>query len=241
LAIIIILAIVIFAGVNIYRFIHFGVISTDPAANAISSVTPSFAVKFNRSLDKSSLQLDSSQSLVASYQISGKVLKVVFNTPMNPKGTYFITIKSIADTKGNTIVNKKFIFTPKDVAFQNLPKNQQQQILNNQTQKPLATRISGADALLTYGLTQAQEAGLRQAIAKFAPNANFAAVISASISPEPHNRNSANTSDNIDFQVNIDGKTYNAKVNYSNLTVIRLFLYDPLSGSQIFDSGDISG
>ena len=96
--------------------------------------------------------------------------------------------------------------------------------------------FSGIDVLLKYGVTTAQLSNLEQAYFQFASSAHTVAIDTASVGIVPHDRNSASTTNTINFTVSIDKTSYKARFDYSDLTATRLYLYDAKNGSQIYDS-----
>ena len=75
---------------------------------------------------------------------------------------------------------------------------------------------------------------------QFKSNAATVSLDTKSISPVPHDSNSSSTSDSINFNLKIDTKTYSAKIDYSSLTILRLYLYDSQNGGLVLDSKNVS-
>lgn len=99
----------------------------------------------------------------------------------------------------------------------------------------------GLDSFLNYGMPSSQLDNLKQALFQFSKSIHSVVVNPDSISPTPHDRNSASTMSSINFKITVDSISYNAVMNYDNLGGgFRLYLYDPQSNGQVFDSGATS-
>lgn len=97
----------------------------------------------------------------------------------------------------------------------------------------------GLDGLLDIGVADDQITDLKYAFSKFA-TANKKSVDTIAITQvvaAVHDPGSASTIFTVTFNADLDGTSYNAKYNYSDLTAGQLFLSQ--SGKQIFDSGII--
>lgn len=98
---------------------------------------------------------------------------------------------------------------------------------------------TGLDDLLQYGITAAQLEALRTVFGEYlVSNDSPAGQITISdIRPVPHDRFSSSTTDTVNFNATIGNQTVRAKMEYSNLTNIRLFLHNPSNNEQLYDSG----
>lgn len=233
--------VILFAAYQFYLSRHFRVVNTNPKTNNIAAVSPFLKVNFNRQLSSRKLSVTSSYSVIKSYRIQGKSLIVSLKSPMTASYSYSITIDSITDTKNEKITNKIFSFSPKNIAYQKLSKDQQAALLQAQANRPPSVSgisFVGINSLVNYGVTNNQATSLRQDFFSFAPKTNKVTI--SNIVPIPHNRNSASTDDTINFNARIDSKTYSARIDYSLLTnSMRLYLNDA-SGVQVFDSGAVT-
>jgi hypothetical protein len=243
LGLLLVLLMLLVAGYQIYLGVHFRIVSTSPKICDMYIYSPFLKVNFNRQLTAKSLSVSSKPTIIKSYSVSGKVLTINLNYPLNSSGSYAITLNSVSDTKGKTIGAKTFTFKPKYVPYSALSTDQQKTMLQNQTQKqPSKNNIgfSGLDSLTGYGVTSAQVGDLQQAIFKFLPTTQSAALDTSSIDPAGHDPTSANRYDSISFNIAIDSKNYKATINYSGLTTLQLILFDVSSGAQVFDSGNLT-
>lgn len=239
-----VLAIIIFVlAFSVYEIVssrRFHVIGTTPDINNVATVSPFLKIKFNKPLSGKNISITSSYSIIKSYSVQDKTLIINLSVPMTAGYSYYVKVDSIADAKGDKIVNKVFLFVPKIVNSQDLPADQQQALLQAQdrhskTQSNVA--FNGFGTLTNFGVGSDQVASLEQYFFSFAPKAYTVTVDTGSVAPVPHDRNSASTSDTINFNVRIDSTPYQARIDYSNLdSGIRLYLYAPGDGTPAFDS-----
>jgi hypothetical protein len=150
LAIILVLFVFATTAYNIYKDHQFRVVSTNPSTRNVATATPFFKVIFNRQLSKDNLSVSSNPAIISSYSINGDELDMNLNTPTDSNTTYNITINSISAADGKTLTDKNFKFQPKQVNSQDLPQDQQQALLKNQTQY-LQQRQDPIIAYLPYG------------------------------------------------------------------------------------------
>ncbi|HSW79683.1 MAG TPA: hypothetical protein VLG47_02800 [Candidatus Saccharimonadales bacterium] len=100
--------------------------------------------------------------------------------------------------------------------------------------------FSGEDALLNNGFSTVQTLDLEQAFFRFKPSAQTVTIDTNSIQAVWHDPNSASPIFKLSFSVYVDGTSYDAVANYSNLTDLQLLLYDSVSGKLVYNSGTIS-
>ncbi|HEX2558112.1 MAG TPA: hypothetical protein VHK86_07300, partial [Nitrososphaera sp.] len=178
---------------------------------------------------------------IDSYYVKGKTIYINFKNPLSLGQKYTLTIKTVSDTQGDEITNKILQFTPKNIAFKDLPSDQQAAILRKKPQKAdqnHAPSFSGMQAFLDNGLTTNQVDGLIEAFTKFSSAAKNIAIDSGSLSPGPHDPNSVQPF-TTNFIVRIDNATYKGVASYSDLDSIRLLLFNPANNAQVYDSGTI--
>jgi Bacterial Ig-like domain len=224
--------------VQIDRSKKFHVVSTNPGTSSVSLISPFLDVNFNKQLVPSSLVINSSSGLVSSYYVQGKSIVINLNTPMNEGQTYSVNITQIADTTGDKLSDISVSFTPKNIALQNLPQDQQAAILKKQTgyQNPLNSVIySGVSYLTDNGISVVQINQLETDFLQFKPSAK-----NVSISPNGvevyKNNSSISVSFSVDFSVTIDGTSYKAVGTYSGINSIALVLYNPQTSGQVYSS-----
>lgn len=242
---------IILFGYGIYVSIqnsHFRVAGTNPPLSKMPEIAPYVEVKFNRDLDSKNVSLDLDSAYTNGYSVNGKTLTINFKLgKLVSTRSYTITIKSISSKQGDKITNKKLTFTPKNIAYDDLPDNLQKGVIAGQDQPSYDVNTYGFDgieALLDEGLTTDQQQGLRQAVFNFSKQEKTefkqVTLYKASIvvqAPDPTSTTMTNT---MNFTLGIDGKTYAAQLDYSKLTTIRLYLRDEQTNALVFDSQDIT-
>jgi hypothetical protein len=124
---------IVWSGLTVYKTLAFHIISTNPDVGKITIISPFLKIDFNKSLSKS-VTITSTPSIINNYEVLGKEITASFAIPLNPKQTYTVFIHNIYDTGGKHLADQKFIFRPKNINLNNLPKDQSQVLLNNQTQ-----------------------------------------------------------------------------------------------------------
>jgi hypothetical protein len=95
--------------------------------------------------------------------------------------------------------------------------------------------FSNIDTLIDSGLTTTQIGILKQDFFQYKQTAQKVSVVPSSVSPGPHDPNTS-TSFTLNFGVLIDSAPYNASASYSDLSNIRLLLYNPSNKALVFDS-----
>src|SRR5580692_10535037 len=101
-----VILIVIVWFINFLSSRHFRVLSTNPVAAKIDTVTPFFNVTYNKPLTENNLFVSSTPNIVKSFSVSNDTLYISLNEPMNPTTNYTIVIKSISDTAGDALTNQ---------------------------------------------------------------------------------------------------------------------------------------
>lgn len=136
----------ILASWFIYNSLVFRVTNTNPNTNNISSIAPFFKINFTKNITDKNLSVTSSDSsTVRSIEAKDKTVTVTFSSLELDK-IYTISLNNVESSSGDTIKDKYFSFTTKDIAYDKLPKDQQQGIIDNQS------FFSGAnsDPILSY-------------------------------------------------------------------------------------------
>jgi hypothetical protein len=119
---------------SVFNSRKFHVVSTNPSTSSVSYITPFFIINYNKSI-AASVSISSSPNLVRNYTVSGETIIINLNS-MRVGVSYFIDIKSVTDINRGVIKNKIFKFTAQNISYDNLPKDQQQIIVNNQDRYP---------------------------------------------------------------------------------------------------------
>jgi hypothetical protein len=230
------------AGYLFYVSSKFHIVSTNPDTGNVASVSPFFKVNFNKRLLDKGYSVTSNPSITETPTVNGKTLTMDLDGPLDTNQTYTITINNISDTSGNVLSSKTFTFTPKNIASQDLPKDQAQRLLKQQAARtPSKTNVafSGMDGFLDAGLSSTQLNNLEEAIYRYKTTEHTVTVDPNSIQPGPHNPNTS-TSFTLNFNIAIDSTPYKAAVVYSDLDSIDLHLFNPQSNVEVYNSGTTS-
>lgn len=242
-----VVVVILYAGFAILQALRFHVVSTTPSMNSVAAISPYITFNFNRNLSKEGASITSTPSIISSSTIQGRQWRIYLNKILTVGKAYTITIKYVSDIKSDHITNQAFTFTAKNIPSNQLPADQQAYILKQQANQPY-TRNSityvGVDSLLTSGLTLTQSDDFRQACFLFsqAQHTTFkqVAIQSNSITRPPYDSNNPSLVHSMSFNITIDHSSYAAKVTYTGLTDLRLYVYSPVqSGAQVYDSGSI--
>jgi hypothetical protein len=225
----------------LYVSSKFHVVSTNPSIDSIASVSPFLKVNFNKQLSGKGFSVTSDPLITKSPSVVGKTLFMDLDGPLDVNQAYTITIKNISDSSGNVIASKTFIFTPKSISSQDLPKDQAQYLLKQKARKPSKTNIafSGVDGFLDAGLSAAQLNNLEEALFRYKSTAHSIVVNPNTIQPGPHDPNTS-TSFTLNFNILIDSTPYKGSLLYSDLDGIDLRLINPQNGAEVYHSGIVS-
>ncbi|HEY0965058.1 MAG TPA: hypothetical protein VGE13_01105 [Candidatus Saccharimonadales bacterium] len=135
----ILLVVLVFAGVWTYRyFFTLYISSANPSFSSISYQTPFIKLYFNKNLDPESLKVSDPNSLFYADKttISDSHIDLVTDTNklhIDREVSFAIEVKS---KDGSYSFNETIRFTPKDIAYEKLPKDQQKAIMSIQDSKP---------------------------------------------------------------------------------------------------------
>ncbi len=112
---------------------------------------------------------------------------------------------------------------------------------NGTTNAEEGIQFLGVDSLLNHGLTSDQAAGFQKAMNQFIAKGHdtkTVKILSDTVVATIHSSDS-NDHDRMTFQFQLDDGTYNAQLEYFDLTSIELFIYNSAGNSLLFDSGKI--
>jgi hypothetical protein len=110
---------------------------------------------------------------------------------------------------------------------------------DNQDDTPTAPIIRGIDDILYYGISSFQADNLSFALSNYVSTREvpIASLEINNFDPVPHDRFSESTTDIIRFDVIVDGEdSLRGRLEYADLSVIRLYLTDKKTGAQVYDS-----
>jgi len=119
--------------------------------------------------------------------------------------------------------------------------------INGQLQNPTVSsqasngaQISGLGALVNQGVTVTEANDFVVAIQKYSSTVASVSINTDSITPSPPNPNGTPSIITYTFTVSINNTTYAARLECPSLTAIELFLTNPSTNKQVFDSGVIN-
>lgn len=162
--------------------------------------------------------LDASTTHISSVRIEDS--QYTFNMKMSPEGSTAAVSVAPLDYDGSL------------TAAVTINGRVQSISASNQVQD---TTFSGLSQLQEIGVTSFQIKGLQQSLDKFQSVADIS-IVTGSIQD---NAATDGTRPSVSFTVKYNSKEYKAKLEYSDITVTRLYIYDLTSNKQLFDSGDV--
>ncbi|CAN5183742.1 hypothetical protein BH09PAT3_BH09PAT3_5060 [soil metagenome] len=214
--------IVALLGFMIYQAVVFHVIRTDPKMSRVSNVAPYIKVYFNKDLDDGSLKFSDSAGIVTSTEIDGKVLTFNFKDNLTIDQDYTLTITNITSSKGGSVKNKSFKFTPKNIPSSGLSKQQQKDLIGGQDEDIYDVshiNYPGFDDLLDYGITPEQQQNIQQLLFDYSNIVTTKfwtmRLVSDSIVVADHDAESTESTEKADFTVRLGDTSYRAHIEYS--------------------------
>ena len=178
---------------------------------------------------------------------SDKTVTFTPNAPYSIGVKYKATLKGATNKQGEKLGDITISFTPKYVPYNELPENVQKALNADSADvhlpySPAAIGIGGTPALTIHGVTDDQILILKTAFYQYFQSVKqeTRGLNLTNVTKAPFNKFSTTNVDVFNFNVTIDNKTaFNAKLEIG-LTTDRLYLYYPVSGKLIFDSGTLS-
>ena len=134
----------------VYQTLTFRFIGTNPGTNKISVISPYIDVEFSKPLNQDSVALSGENAPISKFDIVDKKILRIFLTELKLDTRYRIIIESIAAEDGKQLKNQEISFTTKDIEFDDLPRDQQQAILELQD-KPSPIKSDPVLEFLPYG------------------------------------------------------------------------------------------
>lgn len=239
---------VLIIGLLVFQVTRFHLISTTPSLKSVSIITPSISFNYSSKLSEVGVKVSSQDGVVKSFVVSNKALVVrLYTAHLTVGKTYKITVGPLQDTSNRRLSEKMYSFKVISVDFGQLSKSQQADILKQQANVPY-TRASinyaGFDALTSSGLSLNQLEGTKQAFYLYSnfvkQKVSLVTVIDGSVAQAPYDSNSSSQTSSVSFSLKVDESSYNARLVYSGLTDVELYLYNQSSGALVYDSGVIS-
>ncbi len=241
-----VVAIVIIVALTVMRANSFHVVNTTPALNKVGILSPDLTLNYNRELSSENVSVTSSPDVVSGTKVDGKNLILTLKNNMTTGTKYTITVVSVSSANGSQLQGKTYSFTAQDIPFNELSKEQQQTILDQQNNKPKTKDFSssyfGESLLYDNGFTDDHVSDIEQALTNYFASVKITAstvTFSKPIPPQPHPDDPA-APDVYGFTVTFNDKSYSVRVTTSSISTARLYLYDATGTQQIYDSGDIT-
>lgn len=235
-------------GLLVFRVLSFHLISTTPNLKAVTIITPSVVFNYSSRLSETGMKVSSRDPIVKSFAVNNKSLVVNLSSATLIVGkTYTITVGSLQDTKNRKLGAKTYSFKVVSVSFSELSKSQQADVMKRQANVPYtrsSITYSGFDVLTNNGLSTYQLEDVKQAFFLYSNSikqkVSRVTLVNDSLVLGPYDSNSPNPISSSTFSVKVDDTALGAKLVYSGLSAAELYLYDQVSGGQLFDSGSLT-
>lgn len=232
-------------GFLLFQSFRFHLVKTTPSLSAITIITPSISFNYNKPLSSAGLVISSESKVINSYTINGKSLVIRLDSSLLAVGkSYVIEVGPLQSLSGNKLPKRVYAFKVVSISFDQLSKTQRDAILKNQANPPYSRGVInylGFDNIVTNGLSAVQEEVLKQAFFLYSKSiseqVSQITVVSGTLVLGPYDSNSPNPVSSVTFGVKIDSTILAAKLVYSGLSDVQLYLYGQPGGSVIYDSG----
>lgn len=215
-----------------YDATHLRLITTEPSSKSEASEYTWVRFRFNKPLRADANKVTISPQVEGKVEVQGK--DVVFR----PTGSFNMNTEYTAKLAEVTTADGKYKHKEATVKFKitlegQIPKERYEEVVKTvdvaDAQQP---RFDGTEAFLDDGLSATQTESLRNELRLFQPKAKEFIIDIASIEPEGVNDEGTFF---IDFNIKIDGKDYKARMDYTELDTVKLYLSDE-QGSEVFNS-----
>lgn len=238
--VVVVVLLLVWVGWLIYISSTFHIVRTSPSLNSVGNVSPFIKLYFNEPLSSKGLSVQTNQDITKA-TINGKIMTVSLSQNLTAGNTYTIVINHLASSGGRLIHNKRLTFVARNIAFSDLPAEQQQAAIASQDQYPYSVNsinYVGFDALTNTGLTSDQVQLVKQNLYSYSAtsrnNYQTMTIDTNSITSAPFDPNSSATRQ-VMFTVTLDKTVYRATVGYIGLSDANLLLQDS-SGATVYDS-----
>lgn len=237
-----------------WQSLSFHLVSTDPSNGSQPNQYASVSFTFNKPIKSSGDGLNSvsiQPFIAGKTTVSQKAVTFIPFASYQPGTQYTATLSAVISKGGKKLSNFKTTFTPQYVSYSNLPTDVRRRLISqtdtndSQNQLYLASviAIKGTDALLIHGFSTQQLSNLQTAFFRYfeSKKEQVRGMVLSNIVKEPYNPDSSSEISVINFVATFDNKqSVSAKVSYSGLSSIRLYLHNS-GGDLIYDSGAIGG
>lgn len=134
------LIVLAYLGFVVYQNFGFRLLDTNPGVGSVATISPFFKINFNKPLNAKSVSLTTTDGFMNGYSVSGKTITIQLQYPLNENLTYTVHLKSVSSTGGKIITGQTFTIQPRVMLSSELPKDQQEALINAQD------KITGAVA-----------------------------------------------------------------------------------------------
>jgi hypothetical protein len=213
-----ILILLAWGGVFIYRQVVFRVSKTNPNMNHVASATAFIKIHFNKSIKSEGLSLSYSSPIVEKYTLGDKEIDLTLKDGALTVGKHYtITINSVTSTGGKEIKNKKLSFTVQNLPANKISEAQKKALISRQDNYPYKAQYInylGFGVLLDNGLSTNQLTALKEDLYGYSNQVNqkfwTINLVPSSLSVQIHNAESESLEDNYSFDVTMANVTYHA-------------------------------
>lgn len=231
----------------IYQSLKFHVVSTTPSTDNFPASSPVLFVDFNKELAKTTLTTAWNPGVSSTYAINGKRLTINIQSALQVSKQYTVVITGVKSQAGEAAGDISYTFTPKDIAYNDLPKEIQQVLFRRQDlNQPIGRNsfaFDGTDALVKQGISTYQIEALKQAVFLFGQKSRItvtsASVDGGTITIPPYSTQSVPDYFTMTFGLTINKALYHATLLYNDVATLRVQL--AAGNTQVYDSGDING
>jgi hypothetical protein len=237
--------VIVAIGLSIRQVATFHLVKTDPKNSSTPNQYTAVTFTFNENLAPNSATVNYlvfEPGAKGSTKVSGKSVTFTPETAFVVGTKYTFTLKGIKSSSGHTLQDTTLTFTPQYTAYADLPADIKKRLTADPQDTPQPYRastiaIANSSLITDRGVTTDQMDLLKVAFWNYfhSVNQEQRSLTVTNLTKVPHDHYS--TSDTVNFDVLIGDKlTYKAKLVYSDLTNIRLYLSNPANGALIFDS-----
>lgn len=246
----IVIILVTVAAFGVRQATTFHLTGTNPKNGSQPNQYTAVSFMFNRPISTSAQtanQINLTPTVSGKTSVAGKAIIFIPDSSYQVGTEYSATLTGVTSTHGDRLGSIRINFQPKYVPYAQLPDDVKKRLIEqtdigDTKPKPYSAEviaIAGSTELLNHGLSSQQLTNLKLAYFQYFQSIQqeIRGMKLSNINKVPHDRYSASTTDTINFTTTLDSKaTYSTKLEYFNLTGIRLYLYDTKSGSLIYDS-----
>lgn len=238
------LVLLLIVGNFVYNLLVFRISGTNPSLSSVSTYTSTVQVNFNHTLRKSSVKISDFGGILSGSIVSNKTLSLKIGQSLKVGQTYTIIIDRAEDTGGKVIINKPITFVVKDIPYDELSKEEQQSLIQNQDVYPYSVSYvtyKNFDALTSQGVSTGQLQNIKEAVYAYSQSINKE-FWTVNLQPstlrvvfnDPTAKKSLTSS--ATFTIAALGKDYIVRAEYSGLdnkTYTRIYTAD---GAQVYSN-----